>query len=464
MAGADVEVKRQWSNLPNLDSASAKDAFNEFFKQINLIVIDLETLRAVAAADVTLVNEMRANNDLTRTWQTEVDADHELARVWSTEVDADLDAINDYLHFINERDGVVSGDHSFSAGAATTLTATGRVTYRIAGRMYTADVDTTITLVDNGDVTQSTFRAWRILIDAVGTVTTQDAGAGATGLNATDAQDALLSLSQNAVTAGTVEIGYLTLTDSDSVINIGTDNLNASGVTARTFVVTGPRLGCRLTAANGSIVVADAAAATWSVGTIDPRIEGGETPLFSRDLAQISAITNQAMDDADTIADTEFGGWLLVTNLAGTGVYALASDGVAGAVSVLADGSDAGVQTALDAARDALPLIFCPIGEIRVQNASGAGFTAGTTNWDAASVTTLVDDVDFGALDRTDVSGRNVKGEAPAIPATVTAPLVAATITAPVVPAAVAAALSTTAVDTAADMTASKLTTPESGD
>jgi len=45
MAGTDVLVKRQWSNIPNMDSASAQDAFNEFFKQINNIVADLETLR-----------------------------------------------------------------------------------------------------------------------------------------------------------------------------------------------------------------------------------------------------------------------------------------------------------------------------------------------------------------------------------------------------------------------------------
>jgi len=385
----------------------------------------------------------------------ELHDDHATAVTWDTEVQADLDEVKDYLHYLNELDGVISGDHSFSAGAATTLTGVGRVKYRIAGREYTADVDTSITLVDNGDVTQSTFRAWRILIDAVGTVTTQDAGAGATGLNAANAEDALLSLSQNPRTAGTVEIGYLTLTDSDSVINIGTDNLNASGVTARTFVVTGPQYGNRLTAALGSSVVADAGAATWSVGTIDARIEGGETPLFSRDLAQIGAITNQAMDDADTIAAGEFGGWLLVTNLAGTGVYALASDGVAGGVSALADGSDAGVQTALDAVRDALPLIFCPIGEIRVENGSGGGFTAGVDNWDAASITTIVDDVDFGGLDRTNVSGRNVPGEAPAIAPALSASLVAS-LAAPK-PASAPAALAAAKVD---NFTTRELGTP----
>jgi len=436
---AGTAVSKTVTSLPGSAERQALISLND-------VIDDLEVLRAaVSAGGVTLVNELRTDH---ATFKTAADE----ANTWATEVDADLDTINDYLYYLNERDGVVSGDHAFAAGAATTLTGSGRVTYRIAGRMYTADVDTTITLADNGDVTQSKFRAWRILIDAAGTVTTQDAGAGATGLNADNAEDALLSLSQNARTASTVDIGYLTLTDSDSVINIGTDNLNASGVTARTFVVTGPQLGNRLTAALGSSVVADAGAATWSVGTIDARIEGGETPLFSRDLAQIGAITNQAMDDADTIAAAESGGWLLVTNLAGTGVYALASDGVAGAVSALADTNDAGVQTALDAVRAALPLIFCPIGEIRVDNGSGGGFTAGTTNWDAASITTTVDDVDFGALDRTDVSGRNVKGEAPTIPATVSAGVPSAG------PATISsAAASTTAVDAAADMTAQKI-------
>jgi len=446
------------AGVPNFSGGPFQDDETDVsLAEQNKIITDLETLRvAVQAGGVVLANELRADHATAKTWMDEVATDHASLITWQTEVDADLDVINDYLHYLNELDGVVSGDHSFSAGTATTLTGAGRVTYKIAGRQYTADVDTTITLADNGDVTQSKFRAWRILIDAAGAVTTQDAGVGATGLNADSAQDALLSLSQNPRTASTVEIGYLTLTDSDSVIALGTDNLDASGVTARTFVVTGPHIGPRLTAALGSSVVADAGAATWSVGTVDARIEGGETPLFSRDLAQISAITNQAMDDADTIANGESGGWLLVTDLAGTGVYALASDGVAGAVSALADTDDAGVQTALDAVRDALPLIFCPIGEIRVDNASGGGFTAGTTNWDAASVTTTVDDVDFGALDRTDVSGRNVKGEAPAIPASVAA-AVLATLTAPVYATITAPAASTTATDAAGDMTAATI-------
>lgn len=398
------------------DHATFKTAADAVETLIEELHDDHATFKTAVDQIETLIEELSADH---ATFKTAVDQTETLIE----EMYDDEEAKRDYLAYLNERDGVISGNHSFTAGAATTLTGAGRVTYRIGGVVYTADVDTTITLVDNGNVTQAKFRAWAILIDKAGAVTTLDAGVAAVGLNADNAEDALLSLSQRAITANTVEIGYLTLTDSDSVIDVGTDNLNAAGVAARTFVVTGPRLGSGLNAAlGGAGFAADAGVATWDSGTIDARVEGGESVVFSRNLAQIGAITNQAMDDADTVGISQWGGWLLVTNLAGTGVYALASDGIAGAVSAMVHASAAARNTALDNVQARLPAIFAPLGRILLANgvASNA-WVAATDAWDHDTAVTTVTNYTFGSFARATVTG-SVGTDAPAIPAVLTAP------------------------------------------
>jgi len=369
----------------------------------------------------TLANELRADHatqktshDAAETLIEELHDDHATLITWQAEVDGDLDEINDYLHYMNERDGVIGGDFSLTAGAATTLTGAGRIRYRIAGIEYETVLDTTITLEDNGDVTQSKWGAWRLLIDATGTVTTQDT-AGSGSMAHDSAIDALLSLSQRAQTAGTIEFGYMTIVDTDSVFNIGTDNLNASGATATVYTVHQPRLATGLDTALGSSVVADSAANTWSVGTIDHHRLGVSA-------TQIGAISNQAMDDADTIATTKFGGWLLVTDpVAGTAVYALATDGKAGAVTAMTHADVATRDTALDTVEARLPATCAVVGRILVENGSGGTFTAGTTNWDATDMTTTVEDAVFATHDRTDTVGAQHGIDAPAIPATVNA-------------------------------------------
>ena len=360
----------------------------------------------------TLVNELRT--------------DHATVKTWLDEVDGDLDKINNYLHYMNERDGVIAGDHTFTAGGNVTLTGAGTVTYRINGQTYTNKVSTAIALEDNGDVTQNKWGAWRILIDAAGTVTTQDpAGSGSQAFDS--AEDALLSLAQRAITANTVEIGYLTLVDSDSAINLGTDDLNAAGVTAAMYVVTGPRLGCGLNAAlGGSGFAADTGVATFDTGTIDAMIQGGVSTgvVFSRDLGQISAITNQAMNDADTIATTKYGGWLMVTNLAGTGVYALAANGIAGAVSAMTYATSALTTTALDEVQNRLPAIFAPLARVELFNTTGGNdWVAATDNWDHDTAVATVINYTFGVLDRTSLIG-DVGKNAPVIQSTVTAPVI----------------------------------------
>lgn len=363
----------------------------------------------------TLANELRTDH---ATFKTAVDA----TNTWTTEVDADLDAINNYLDYIHEADGVYGGDYTFASTGAVTILGAGNLLWRRAGIRHYAALDTTITLAAPSTTTigAAKFGAWRVLVSDLGVITTQ--AANATTMQFANAEDALLNCSAIAPTASTVTIGYLILENgSGGDFTIGTTNTNAASMSWTFYYERGPRKQVSgLTAALGSSVVADAAAATWSVGTIDHQALG-------IGYAQISAITNQAMDDADTIADGEAGGWLLVTNLAGTGVYALASDGIAGSVSALANTDAAGVATALDTLADRLPGQFVPIGKITVVNGSGSGFTAGTTNWDATGITTTVADASVGTWDRTSTTGFDShRINPPAVPATVTAAIPAA--------------------------------------
>jgi len=194
----------------------------------------------------------------------ELHDDHATLVTWITEVDADEDLINNYLDFLQEADGVIGGNFSISAGAAVTLTGAGHIKYRIGGQIYYGDLDTTITLADDGDVDTTKWRAWRIEIARDGTVT---ATADGDTQHASE-EDAVMSLAGTAPTANTATIGYFTI-NSNGGFNIGTDNVN--GETAENvYHVRGPKNQVSgLTAALGSAVVADAAAATWSSGTID---------------------------------------------------------------------------------------------------------------------------------------------------------------------------------------------------
>ncbi len=391
---------------------------------INDIALRLNTEAADAGRD-----QVNRSSAASSGLLAELVADHAIGVTWDTEVDGDLDKVNDYLHYLGEKDGVLSGDFAFSTATAATLVGAGRVRYRLGGVVYVADVDTTIVLEGNGNITQSKWGAWRILIDSKGVVTTQ--ATDATGTIAHDsAEDAMLTLSKRAITANTVEIGYFHITDSDSVFDITTTNLDASGVTVVIFEVQGARQDVGVVALGGTIRLQDGTTTWDSQGAIDARVAAvDDAPsgggVLSGDLAQISEITNQAMDDADVVTNTGFGGWLLVTDLAQTGLYALAADGIAGAVSTMNEASEAAVDTLLDAVEAALPLLFAPIARFYVDKSSGSSdFTANSVNWNADSTVATVTNYTNTALDRTSLA-ENVGIEAPAIPTSISAPLIA---------------------------------------
>ena len=279
-------------------------------------------------------------------------------------------------------DGVVGGSYAFSAGAAPTLAASGWVKYRIAGVEYATEMPATITLEDLGNVTQGNFSAWRIEIDRAGAVT---AKASPTVGGYASAQIALLALGGLAPTASAVTLGYLTLTDSDSAINVGTDNLNAAGVTSAIYYERGPRKRISgLNAALGAASTLTAASTTYGHGTIDINQNGVKK-------TQIAAGATQALTDADTIATVKWGAVLVVTDLAGTGKVTLNAAGTPG-VTAMSYASAAAALSAANNVVDRLPAMFVPIALIRVANGSGSTFTFKTTNWDAASITSTITD------------------------------------------------------------------------
>jgi hypothetical protein len=295
------------------------------------------------------------------------------------------------------QDGVVSGSFAIATAAAATLAATGRIRYRISGVEYECAMPATITLQDRGNITQAKFGAWAILIDATGTVTTQDTGAA---MAFDSAEDALLNLSKRANTAANVCIGYFTTTKSDAVFDIGTTNTNAANTTSVVYHVTQP-----LKQASGivtalSALAGVAAAATVNVGTSTVKRNGLK-------LAARGAEATKTFSDADVITTLKYGGWLVCTDLAGTAYYTLAADGVAGSASTMAYNTSALVQAALDNLVDRLPSVFVPVGQIIVLKANAGDFTAGTTNTDATGVTFTATAYTAGTHDRDDVAGAN---------------------------------------------------------
>jgi hypothetical protein len=373
----------------------------EILRQLINLVTDLETLRnALDVGGITAVTELMA--------------DHATFLTWGTEVDADENNIANQVDYLLTPDGVTGGSYAFSAGAAPTLAATGWVKYQIDRAEYTAEMPATITLEDLGDVTQGNFSAWRIEIDKLGAVT---AKASPTVGGYATAQIALLALGGLAPTASTVTLGYLTLTDADSVINVGTDNLNAAGVTSAIYYERGPRKRISgLNAALGAASTLTAASTTYGHGTINANMNGLKK-------AEITAGATQALTDADTISTLKFGNVLICTDLAGTGKVSINAAGTPG-VTAMAYASAAAALTASDLVVDRLPSMFVPIALIKVSNQSGGTFTFKTTNWDAASVTSTITDATSAPWDRTVASGFNShQVSRDPIPADVTAPL-----------------------------------------
>jgi hypothetical protein len=366
---------------------------------------DFGVVATVGATHQTLTDELRTDSTTISTWCTESAA----ARAM----------FSNLFSFIGQPNCVTGGSYTFAAGAAVTITGAGNVFYQIGGEKFYCDLDTTIDLVDDGNIVDGRFGAWRILIDAAGTVTTQSANNTSPQAH-TSAEDAMLTLSSIPQTANTACLGYFVGGDVGADYNIGTVNL--ADLTNKVFIY---ERGARkqmtgLSAALGAATVATPAAATLAVGTIDPKVNGVR-------IAQIGAnAVDVANDDSSTIGIGQFGAFLLVTNYAGTGTYALAATGIAGAVSAMTYGTAAAAIAAIGLVEDNLPVSFCPVCRVVVQNATAGVLTLGVLTWNAAGVTTTVTDCGIAGWNYASLTGFNTHQVYPLVtPVTVAAPVVA---------------------------------------
>lgn len=328
----------------------------------------------------------------------------------SEEIASDLDKHADYLAFLHERDGVTGGTFTLTAGTATTLTGAGFICYRIGGEDYYAVLDTTITLETGTDITQAKFGAWRIVIDRTGVVTTQAASAA---MAFDTEEEALLSLSSIPRTANTATLGYLTVTDSNSTFVIGTSNLDASGVTATPYVVRGPHYDNGLTSAMGANIAIGSTNTRYSTGTINVKTRGVR-------VAEISAQADKAFDKADVITSSgQYAGHLIVTGLAGTDTYALASTGIAGSVQTMTHATSAAAHAQLDVIQAALPEMFTVVGRI-VTLAAKASFTFATDDLAGTDGTGVFTSETAAEFDRATGVTTGFGANAPTIPPALT--------------------------------------------
>lgn len=351
-----------------------------------------------------------------------LDVELNATRTVVTELIADADKVNDYTHYANQRDGVVGGNHSCGEGSTDTtkVRLSNVCRYSMNGVEYVTS-NKEVEPVGTDDITANKYGAWRIMVGKTGAITTQRATAnGTSGVMAfASAEDALLSLSQVARTANTVDVGYLVIQAAAGGFTPQTDlpvTSDAQVTSATYYDCYVPRLDNGLTASPSVGLSEGTNDDEYAFGTIDVRTNG-------LNIAQIAADVTIAFSDADVITTSgKYGGELFVTDLAGTGIMSLASTGIAGGAQTVDLASEAAANTNLDAVQLALPQIFTVIGRVTVL-ANKATFTFNTDDLAGTDGTATWTDAEAIDFDRTNTSGEGVGIDPPTIPATVTASL-----------------------------------------
>ena len=338
------------------------------------------------------------------------------------ELRSDSDTLSDYVARMNDRDGVIGGNHTMGVGTSDTtkVRLSGTVRYRIDGVEY-SQTNLEAAFSNTGAVSNTKYGAWRILIDKLGAITTQSSTAAGTGAQVHEsAEQAFASLAQLAITANTVEIGYLTMLAANAGFTPNTDNPDSghANVASNTYYNNRlPRLDNGFTAAP-SVGLSEGDSGNedeYAYGTINVRTN-------ALNVAQIGANLNHPFTQADTITTSgKYGGHLIITNTAGNAIVSVPATGImANATAAMDYDTLALVTTALDNAQAALPNVFTVIGRITVL-AAKATFTYNTDEIDGTAnkgTGTFTDEV-ITAFDRTAVSGTGVGPGVPSIPAVV---------------------------------------------
>ena len=366
-----------------------------------------------------LITDHDADNTIIGAHETLIEELHDdsaTINTWCTEVDSDLDDINDFLDYALP-DGIYSGNPGVVQGSSDTtmLKCAGTdIRYRINGREYIHFVATEVE-PPTGEITEHLWGAYRIELGTGGVIS---ATRKADPMAYANKEDAVLSLGSVPRTANTVDAGYCALDAAAGGFTAQTDQPHSGDAQVDTSEYTDVHIGRWRNGLNTAATVAcGAGVATLNISAINADANGVK-------LSEIAAAATQAMDDADTVATTKWGGWLLIVDHAGTGTYALAADGIAGTVSAMTYATQVAVDTALDLVQDRIPAHCVPIARIYLNNVSGAdSWTAGTDAWDhdtAVATTTVYPVVHSRVADDTYSIIR------PTIPATVAAAVTAA--------------------------------------
>ncbi len=373
---------------------------------------------------VDLLNAMDMEIDALRTEIGHLNTDLAAIDTWTTEVDGDLDKINDYTSLINEPNGVHSGStYTLAEAAAVNYTGAGIVYYRINGEEYWCDLDTTVTFTGTDELTDGKFRAYRMEIDAVGTVTLTGPG----NKDLTSAEQALLTLCSTARTADTATLGYVVLGASGAAFTPGTTDTNAGAHTNVFYYTKGfERRMSGLTASTSLDLVVGTTPEQYQIGTLDYKVMG-------QNVAQDVADVDCTFVDADTITGGagKFGGVLVVTNVAQNLTVAVAADGLAESVSDMTYTSIAAVQVDLLKCLNALPEVFAPVGYIIVEGAGDDPFTFTTSALDDVDGKPTFVTFDVGTWDRVADEAQTLSQHGlnvPTIPDSVTATMPANTV------------------------------------
>lgn len=144
-----------------------------------------------------------------------------------------VDLLTDIKNMINDHNTYLLGNGVMSSsalaiGSTKTSVANGEVLYQYGGKIYRLAANAVGTILpSSGAVTQSKYQAFAVDVGIDGTV---DIACAATAAGYTTAALAIAGLT--AVATSHVRLGYITVIDSNSTFTPGSDNLDASGVTA----------------------------------------------------------------------------------------------------------------------------------------------------------------------------------------------------------------------------------------
>lgn len=271
-----------------------------------------------------------------------------------------INLINDLRNTSIDVSKLVDGDPAMGVGTSVSTKSrmTGAIRFQMNGQEYYAAATEAVLDSDTNDITQDLFGAWRFQIDSLGALTST--AADDTGDMAfASIQDALNELSNKALVANTLVVGYLVIEAATGGFTIGTDDPVTSNaqVTAATYYDV-----------NGDSGVITPAASI-AVGGVPEQINLGASTVKVNGLklAAISADTTLAFPVADTITADKFGGYLIVSDVAGTGYALISADGKTEA-ALMAYDDYAAVDAALDNIQARLTNRHVPISRVIIQN------------------------------------------------------------------------------------------------